>query len=98
MLNPRMKLPELNCELVRLEFDCQKQQDVYKAVEKEFKTCIEETENGTKLYTEALERILRCRQVCCHPLVWSSAISKIKMPRESGWFWMMKALKALKAG
>lgn len=68
--NPRLKLPDLKSDIVKLDFNDSNQQNAYKNVEKEFRTRIESTEDGPKLYTEALEGILRCRQVCCHPYIY----------------------------
>ena len=64
--NPRFKLPKLESEIVRLHFTSSHEQDVYDHVKNEFKTRIEHTTDGCKLYTEALQGILRCRQACCH--------------------------------
>lgn len=64
--NPRFKLPQLMSEIVRLEFELQQEKEMYMSIENEYKTKIEQTELGWKLYTEALQGILRCRQVCCH--------------------------------
>ena len=64
--NPRFKLPKLESEVIRLRFTFPHEQDVYDCVKNEFKTRIEHTTDGCKLYTEALQGILRCRQACCH--------------------------------
>jgi len=67
--NPRFKLPKLESEVVRLQFHLPEEKRAYEAVEDEFKTRIEQTPEGFKLYTEALQGILRCRQACCHFLL-----------------------------
>jgi len=64
--NPRFKLPKLMSEVVRLQFLLPCEQQIYDKVKDEFKTRIEHTTEGCKLYTEALQGILRCRQACCH--------------------------------
>lgn len=66
ILNPRLRLPDLDSNIVRLQFSLDEEHMVYNNIESEYKTRIENTENGVKLYTEALEGILRCRQACCH--------------------------------
>jgi SNF2 family DNA or RNA helicase len=65
--NPRLRLPSLMSEVVRLQFELMQERDVYNTVKELYKTRIEHTESGCKLYTEALQGILRCRQACCHP-------------------------------
>lgn len=64
--NPRLKLPKLESEVVRLPWACKEEQQVYQGIEKEFMTRIEQTRDGCMLRTEALQGILRCRQACCH--------------------------------
>lgn len=64
--NPRFKLPKLVSEVVRLDFTLEQEKKLYESIEGEYKTRIEQTSEGWKLYTEALQGILRCRQVCCH--------------------------------
>lgn len=66
IINPRLKLPNLESNIIRLPFSFLEEISVYNNVEDEYKTRIENTENGIRLYTEALEGILRCRQACCH--------------------------------
>lgn len=65
--NPRLRLPKLLSTVVKLQFEAENEKRVYNSVRDEFKTRIEHTDDGCKLYTEALEGILRCRQACCHP-------------------------------
>jgi SNF2 family DNA or RNA helicase len=79
--NPRFKLPALASEIVRLEFDLPQEKAMYQSIENEYKTKIEQTEAGWKLYTEALQGILRCRQACCHYQILETR--KRKHPTES---------------
>jgi SNF2 family DNA or RNA helicase len=74
--NPRFKLPRLDSKVVRLRFNMPQERHVYESVENEFQTRIEQTSEGYKLYTEALQGILRCRQVCCHYLLLDRPLSK----------------------
>lgn len=64
--NPRLKLPNLQSEVVTLDFQRDEEKAVYKRIEEEFKTRIERTSEGCRLYSEALQGILRCRQACAH--------------------------------
>jgi SNF2 family DNA or RNA helicase len=61
--NPRLQLPMLKSELVRLAFHGGSvQEEMYKRMEKEYASKLTQS--------ETLEGILRCRQVCSHPAVY----------------------------
>ena len=67
--NPRMQLPKLESQIVKLDFGSSEEQALYASVEKDFAIQIEKTKKGTTLTSAALEGILRCRQACSHPEV-----------------------------
>jgi SNF2 family DNA or RNA helicase len=64
--NPRLKLPSLKSEIIYIDFEKDEEKNVYKRIEEDFQTRIEHTPEGCRLYSEALQGILRCRQACSH--------------------------------
>lgn len=60
----QQQLPELRCDIVRLEFQYEEEAELYKEVEAEYAGRIR---NGSNNYVVMMEGILRCRQVCIHP-------------------------------
>lgn len=76
-INPRMKLPDLQTEIIKLDFKSENERQVYKRVEEEFRMRVENMKGGSKLYTEALEGILRCRQVCCSPEIYQGSAHRV---------------------
>ena len=80
-INPRMQLPKLDSAVIKLGFMTSRELELYKKIENEFQTRIEKSEKGTKLYTDALEGILRCRQACCHPEVYLESLNTKKRKR-----------------
>lgn len=84
-INPRLKLPVLRSELVKLSFEEGQQKNMYANMEKEYQTKLEEDSNGNKvLYSEALEGILRCRQVCSHSGIFVPKKRKYVIDDEEG--------------
>ena len=84
-LNPRLKLPELRSELIKLNFEEGRQKTTYANMEREYQTKMEEDCNGNKvLYSEALEGILRCRQVCCHSGIFQPKKRKFVVDDDEG--------------
>lgn len=80
-INPRMQLPKLDSAIIKLDFISDRELALYKKIENEFQTRIEKSDKGTKLYSEALEGILRCRQACCHPEVYLESLNNKKRKR-----------------
>lgn len=68
-INPRFQLPQLQSITLKFPFKFEEERRLYQNIEKKFQTTIEQTEDGCKLYTEAIQGILRCRQACCHPIL-----------------------------
>ncbi len=66
-INPRFQLPQLQSITLKIPFKYEEERRLYQDIEKKFQTTIEQTEDGCKLYTDAIQGILRCRQACCHP-------------------------------
>jgi len=71
--NPRLALPPLNTEVVKLEFNTPEEKALYDAVEDYF------MENSNKNTFEAIESLTRCRQVCTNPFLYKMGMSKKKL-------------------
>lgn len=72
---PRLKLPDLQCDIVKLEFKHDAERELYTSVEKEYAAKLEEM-MGDNEYCTIMEGILRCRQVCIHPQLYYEGIAR----------------------
>ena len=71
--NPRLALPPLTTEVVRLNFKTPEEQKFYEAVESYFMA------NGVSNNFEAIESLTRCRQVCTNPILYKIGMGKKKL-------------------
>lgn len=73
--NARLQLPPLATEIVYLDFIHQIERDIYNEVEQYFEQLIISNNNN---YNQAIEGIIRCRQLCTHPKLYMDGCNKEK--------------------
>ncbi len=71
--NPELRLPPLESEIVLLPFKYEEEKWLYKMVEKHFSDKLAEIaalpSSNSKASITALEGMLRCKQICAHPIM-----------------------------
>lgn len=72
--NPRLALPPLTTEVMKLEFATEEEKNLYDAVENYFMHGSASTNT-----IEAIECLTRCRQVCTNPLLYKAGMEKKKI-------------------
>lgn len=74
--NPRLALPGLDTQIIRLDFETEEERDFYNKVEDYYM-------NNTKDGNEVLEASIRCRQAATHPQLILDTINKNKKTRKN---------------
>ena len=74
-LNPRMALPPLDTNIIRLSFNTEEEESFYRDVE-------DRTLTSPKNQNDTIEHIMRCRQACTHPLLYHQGINKKEKKRK----------------
>lgn len=77
-LNPRLALPGLDTQVVRLEFASEDERDFYERVDEYYAN---QVASNTKNSNLAMEAILRCRQAATHPRLFMD-ILKLRQKRK----------------
>jgi SNF2 family DNA or RNA helicase len=74
-LNPRLALPGLSTQVVRLEFETEDEREFYKKVESRYM--------GASNTLDTMEAMIRCRQACTHPLLFLEALMSKKKNKKT---------------